>query len=161
MYTRKDDWRFGCSGSSMAWAAEWYGRHEPVVDRWLHELEAAQDPSWPAAEHAAFCLVHHRASETDGRPDWEAFDVTGFLFQDLPEGGTVGLQGPVEEFFDHLVEIFRRFVEADLVDAERGEEWLAELTEAREDFLVLFDEERPWEEREAIWLRRLGRERVA
>ena len=40
MYTRKDDWRFGCSGSSMAWAAEWYGRHEPVVDRWLHELEA-------------------------------------------------------------------------------------------------------------------------
>lgn len=142
MRKRAKNWTFG-SGYVSDEEKSWYVSHEPAVDRWLTELEAAGDEWWVSAEHAARCLVSHRIYETlfVGQPlDWQQFDVASFLFEDLWNGGTVGIFGSVPIFFDHLVEAFRRFILAGLVNEVDGARWLLELVDARDDFLRCFDE---------------------
>jgi hypothetical protein len=143
-----EDWSFG----SYGWSAEeraWYARHEPTVRRWIEERIKARDPYWMAARHAAWCLVTHRIVEaemTGSVPTWACFDVGDFLFHDLWEGGTVGLEAPPEVFFDQLAEVFGRFVADGLIDREPGERWLAQLLAAREDFVRCYDPDTSTEE---------------
>ncbi len=147
MITRRDDWVFGPPNPFSKREADWYKRHEPMVDRWLSDMEQAKDAWWQSAEHAAFCLVSSR--EFEGY-SWNGFEVSHFLFHDLMEGGTVGCHGSTEVFFDQLIEALQRFVQGGLVDAARGEQWLTEMKEARGDFLRCYDEATSQSERRAI-----------
>lgn len=133
---RKAGWRFGPPKPFSEQDAAWWKRHEPTVDRWLTAMEESGDPWWQAAEHAADCLVASR----DFDRTWDGFSVSSFFFGYLWEGGTVGLFGSVEKFFDHLVEALERFVTDGVVAATVGERWLAEMRAARTDFLRCFDE---------------------
>ncbi len=150
MDRRPSDWVFGPIHHHSETTARWYTRHTSTVDRWLSELEAADDPWLQSAEHAAFCLVSCSEFETQGRPTWDVFDVGDFLFSDLWEGGTVGMVGPVDVFFDHLVEGLRRFVVDGLIEEERGAAWLAQMRARRDDFLRCYSEETSGEESRAI-----------
>ncbi|MFW6052146.1 MAG: hypothetical protein ACODAU_13290 [Myxococcota bacterium] len=142
MHTRTPHWTFGPCECFSEELATWWRLHAPVVDEWLSEMEAAGDPWWPSAEHAAFCLVSYQESQAqmEGRsPSWDRFDVADFLFHDLHEGGTVAFFGSVRIFFDHLVEALRRFAGAGLLDADQARAWLAKLESAREDFIRYYE----------------------
>lgn len=146
MHVRTSDWTFGPLHPYSEEQAAWWRMHEPIVDEWLREMEAAGDPWWQSAQHAAYCLVSYhefRAEMEGGAPSWDRFDVADFLFHDLAEGGTVAMFGSVAIFFDQLVEAFRRFAEAGLIDADKARTWLAELEPAREEFIRHYDDDRP------------------
>ncbi len=150
---RSDTWVFGGPNHLCEQDAQWWKRHEPIVDRWLSEMELAKDPWSQSAEHAAFCLVSSR--ELDG--SWDGFAVCPFLFRDLMEGGSVGVYGSTEVFFDQLLEALQRFVKDGLIDGERGEQWLAEMQDARGDFLRCYDQATTEREALAIVKRRCKR----
>jgi len=118
------------------------------VDRWLTELEGAGDPWAQSAEHAAACLVAR--SEFDDDYGWDGFSVSTFLFRDLWEGGTSGAFGSRARFFDQLLEALQRFASDGLVDPAMAAAWVAEMREARADFLRCFDEATPERESMAI-----------
>lgn len=149
MQTRSDGWTFGPANPFSEDQRQWYARHLPTVDRWLTELEDAGDPWWVSAEHAASCLVSNREMNV-AEPTWDGFDVGEFLFLDLWEGGTVGSFGSVPIFFDHLVEALRRFTADGIVEAEAGRAWIAQMLDAREDFIRCYDEATPSAESRAI-----------
>ncbi len=127
---RGEGWRFGPPNPFGQREAAWWKRHEATVDRWLAEMEAAEDPWWQSAEHAAHCLVARDFEWT-----WDNFSVANFLFCELCEGGTVGIFGSTEKFFEQLVEALERFVADALIPASKGERWLDEMRGARADFL--------------------------
>jgi len=137
---RSEDWCLGPRNPYTPEEAEWWARHTPTVDRWLTEMEEAGDEWWPSAAHAAFCLLSCRTDDDLGE-SWDYFDVDRFLFQELWSGGTVGIHGSVPIFFEHLVEALRRFIADGLVDAERGEPWLARMQAAGDDFMRCYSEE--------------------
>jgi len=149
MHTRRDHWTLGPRHLFSETQKEWYARHQPTVDRWLTELEDAGDPWWVSAEHAARCLVSNREMNV-AEPTWDGFDLGEFLFSDLWEGGTVGYYGSVPIFFDHLVEAMRRFVADGLVEAEAGRTWVAQMLDARDDFIRCYDDATPSAESNAI-----------
>lgn len=153
---RKDGWSLGPPNFFSEKDAAWWKRHEPTVDRWLTEMEAASDPWCQAAEHAAYCLVASREFDLT----WDGFSVSSFLFGDLSEGGTVGFFGSAEKFFDHLVETLRRFAFDGLVEAAEAERWLSEMADARRDFLRYYDAATPESEAMAIARRRRMQDRA-
>ena len=153
-HQRRESWCFGPPNPFSEEEAAWWRRHQPTIDRWLSSMEEADDPWWQAAEHAAFCLVSSR----EGVYTWDGFSVSRFLFEDLWEGGTVGFFGSTEKFFDHLVEALQRFVSDAVVEASAGERWIAQMQEAREDFLRCFDEATPGNEAAAIAARYMDKE---
>lgn len=130
MPLRREDWCFGGRRAASGREAAWWERHEPTVDRWLREMEARRDPWWQSAEHAAFCLAAR-----DETWSWEGFSVQELLFRELWEGGTMGVFGSIEKFFEHVVEALERFVADGLVSQSQGERWLEEMREARADFM--------------------------
>ena len=137
MHRRGEGWRFGDSCDDP-----FFERHEEVVDGWLSELEAAGDTRWQSAEHAAYCWVSYRtmlAGSHQEEPNWDDLMVGDFLFGDLSEGGTVLDFGPAEQFFDHVCESFRRFVDAGIIDVHKGRGWLADVLAAKEDFVRFYD----------------------
>jgi hypothetical protein len=146
MVRRTDEWCFGPPNHFSEKVAAWFKRHEPTVDRWLKEMEKAGDPWWQSAEHAAYCLVASREWDLT----WDGFSVPIFLFRDQWEGGTVAIFGSVEKFFGQTVEALQRFVADGLVEASVGERWLAEMRDAREDFLRCYDPATPESESMAI-----------
>ncbi len=153
MHVRSSDWKFGPLRPSSESEAAWWAMHEPVVDEWLREMEATRDPWWQSAQHAAYCLVSHqeyRAEEKRAERSWDELSVPDFLFHDLHEGGTVGLFGSVEIFFDQLVEALRRFGAAGIVDPDKAGVWLDELAAARDDFIRYYAEDTSDEEADAI-----------
>lgn len=147
-----EGWYCGSLQSSSG-ESDWYARHEPTAKRWIEELVQAGDPYWSSAKHAAWCLVTNRIFEAESsgdEPRWHGFDVGQFLFDDLSEGGTVGLESPPVVFFDQLVEALRRFVADGLVEREPGEAWIARMLAARVDFVRCYDPETSSEEAMAI-----------
>lgn len=160
MQSRSENWKFGGNSSYCEIRREWYERHEPVVERWLAEMETAQDPWWRSAEHAAFCLVsclEFKMGDRPGPPSWDDFEVEDFLFTDLSEGGTVGFFGSVEIFFHQLIESLRRFCVAEIIDPEVCRKWTDEMLDAQADFLRYYDEDTDELESAQIRCRRLGR----
>src|SRR5690606_3173957 len=151
MPRRRADWSFGPRRPFSEESAAQWKRYEPTVDKWLTEMEAAGDPRWQSAEHAAQCLV---ADVVDFGKSWGERSVAEFLFSDLWEGGTVGFFGSHEILFDQLVEAMRRFVSDGLVDARAGKRWLRELADMRGDFLRCYDPETSEEAALAIARRR-------
>ena len=139
MHLRPETWTFGPIHHFSDEHQEWWARHAPTVDRWLTELEGADDPWWPSAAHAAHCLVSNREMNV-AEPTWDGFDVGEFLFDDLWNGGTHGMFGSSPIFFDHCVEALRRFAADGLIERDAAETWLAQLTDARPDFVRCFDE---------------------
>lgn len=133
---------FGAPSYRCKATEAFYKRHEPIVRTWCAEMAAAGNPWWQSAKHAAYCLVSHReyeAMESDGGPDWSAFDVENFLFYDLAEGGTVGHFGSIAIFFEQLVEAVSRFVDAGLIGAELGEASLAAMRASEGRFLQRYE----------------------
>ena len=136
-------------------AREFFERHRPPAEAWLTELEDVHDPFIASAAHAAFCLLSSFVfSERQPPYDWLSFDVSDFLFRDLAEGGTVGMDGPVATFFDHLIEALQRFTDAGAIEAALGARLVAEMEEAREDFERFYHPDSSDEELEAIERRR-------
>jgi hypothetical protein len=138
-------------------AQAFYERHLPAAEAWIAELEASHDPFVASAAHAVFCLLSSFAFADDPTFDWLAFDPHDFLFRDLAEGGTVGMDGPVPVFFDHLVEAIRRFTSAGVIDRPLGAQLVAEMTDAREDFERFYDPSTDDDELLAIERRRSTR----
>lgn len=120
-------------------AHDFFERHLPAAEMWIAELEAAQDPFVASAAHAVFCLLSSFAFAEDPTFDWLAFDPHDFLFRDLAEGGTVGMDGPVPVFFEQLVEALRRFTDTGAIDRPLGTQLVAEMTDARDDFERFYD----------------------
>lgn len=138
MRRRPQDWQFGPLRHFCEETREWYARHEPTVDRWLSEMEAQDDPWWPSAAHAAFCLVSSVENLGD-RPDWALFDPADFLFTDLSEGGTVSFFGSVPMFFEHLVAALERFAADGLIEADHFEHVCEQVLAARSDFIEYYE----------------------
>src|ERR1043165_6786017 len=95
--TQNNDFHFGPIHASSPANAAFWNLHDPVVRKWILEMQAAGDPWWQSALHAAYCLVSYRELDLDGSSllHWDTFDVEYFLFRDLSEGGTVGFYGSV------------------------------------------------------------------
>lgn len=138
-------------------AHAFFERHREPTELWLAELEAAEDPFVASAAHAVFCLLSSFVFAEEPTYDWLSFEPADFLFRDLAEGGTVGMDGPAEVFFDQLVEALRRFVDAGVVDAPLGAQLVAEMLDAREDFLRFHDPAASDDELDAIERRRTTR----
>ena len=151
MPRRQPGWCFGPPHPYSREEAAWWKRHEPTVDRWIGKMEARNDPWWQSAEHAAFCLAGR-----NGAWRWDRFCVHELLFRELWEGGTVGLFGSTQKFFEHLLEALERFVADGLVPASSGARWLGEMREAREDFLRCYASTTATKDAIAIAQRRLS-----
>lgn len=134
---------------------EWWRVHEVPIRAWLDELESDPEAWVQSAQHAAYCLVSYACrdmgsdlKERDELYSWADFDTNELLFIYLSEGGTVGMCGPVDVFFDDLVEAMRRM--SGVVDAQVCARVIEEMQPAREDFIRFYSGEESEEVLRAI-----------
>lgn len=119
-------------------AKAFFERHMPVSEAWINELEAAHDPYVASAAHAVFCLLSSFWFADEPHYDWYKFNVHDFLFVDLMEGGTVGMDGPVDVFFDHLCEALRRFAYGGAMPASLAANMVVEMNQFRDEFVSVY-----------------------